>query len=234
MRRLLIFLVFGCISYMALAQEKNDVVINPAKQNQEQLFKTMYRYLEFTKGKAHFKNGGVTESRFNYNYLTNRILFIDLKGDTLELAEGGNFDKITILVDTFCFYKKEFIQQVSHAPSYNLFVKTSLQYNGSEKKGAYGTYSATSSTTSLSQVNVNFGSGYTTLLPDENIRYSFSYFYFVSGKYGNIYPATKKGFYELFPKNEKSIKEFIEKNKIDFNKQADLEKLLDYARSFER
>jgi hypothetical protein len=231
MQRLLNCLFLVCIAYAGLAQEKTAVVINPTKQNEEELYKTMYRYPEFTKGKAHFKNGGITESRFNYNYLTNRVLFIDLKGDTLELAEGENFDKITIQSDTFCFYKKEFLRQLSHTPSYNLFIKTSLHYNGSEKKGAYGGYSATSATTSVSQVNVNSGSGYNKLLSDENITYTFSHFYCISGKYGKFYPATKKGFYEAFAKNEKEMKEFIESNKIDFGKEEDLEKLLNYGRS---
>lgn len=220
--------------FVGLAQEQNAVVINPVKQNEEQLFKTMYQYPQFIAGKAHFKNGGVTESRFNYNYLTNKILFIDLNGDTLELGLGENFEKITIQSDTFCYYKKEFLQQVSHAPSHNLFIKKSLHYSGSEKKGAYGGYSATSSTSSISQVNVNNGSGFNKLQADENLMYTFSHFYFISGKYGTFYPANKKGFYELFAKNEKEIKGFIESNKIDFTKQEDLEKLLNFGRSIEK
>ena len=62
--------------------------------------------------------------------------------------------------------------------------------------------------------------------------YVFREAYFLSGRFGQFYPATKKGFYELFPKNQKQIKEFLEKNEINFSKKDDLEKLLEYARTF--
>jgi hypothetical protein len=55
--------------------------------------------------------------------------------------------------------------------------------------------------------------------------------YYLSGRYGKFYPASKKGVYELFSKNQKQIREFLETNKIDFNKKEDLEKLLNYART---
>jgi hypothetical protein len=35
----------------------------------------------------------------------------------------------------------------------------------------------------------------------------------------------------LFSKNQKQAKEFLETNKINFDKKEDLEKLLEYARS---
>jgi hypothetical protein len=53
----------------------------------------------------------------------------------------------------------------------------------------------------------------------------------LSGRYGKFYPASKKGVYELFSKNQKQVREFLETNKIDFNKKEDLEKLLNYART---
>ena len=113
MKRLLIWLIAVFTFYVGSTQEKSDVVINAAKQNEEQLFKKMYRYPQFVAGKAYFKNGGITESRFNYSYLTKRILFISPKGDTLELSQVENFDKISILSDTFRFNNKEFVQDAS-------------------------------------------------------------------------------------------------------------------------
>src|SRR5215213_9211252 len=159
MRKLLICWLTIFLCYNGCTQDNNAVVINPAKQNESKLFEKMYRYSQFVEGKAVYKNGGITESRFNYNYLTNRILFINLKGDTLELANGEDFDKITIRSDTFYYHNKEFIQQLTHYTFYNLFLKTSLRYNGREKKGAYGGYSGTSASTSISDIYVSVGPG---------------------------------------------------------------------------
>jgi len=229
MKKLLICWITIFIFYEGWTQDKNTVVINPAKQNESELFIRMYRYSEFVEGKAFYKTGGITESRFNYNYITNRMLFINPKGDTLELANGEDFDKITIMTDTFCYYNKQFIQQLTHYPSYNLFLKTSLRYNGREKKGAYGGYSGTSATTSITDMYVSVGAGVAKLTSDENIMYTFNHFYYLAGKYGSFYPANKKGFYELLSKNQKEAKEFLQVNKIDFGKREDLEKLLTYA-----
>lgn len=231
MKRLLISCITIFIFCTGWAQDNNTVVYNPAKQNESKLFTKMYRYSDFVEGKAFYKSGGITESRFNYNYITNRILFINPKGDTLELANGEEFDRITIRSDTFCYYNKQFIQQLTHYASCNLFLKTSLRYNGREKKGAYGGYSGTAASTSISDMYVAVGPGVGKLTTDENIMYVFDQSYFLAGRYGKFYPATKKGFYELLSNNQKEAKEFLQTNKIDFSNKEDLEKLLSYART---
>ena len=152
MKKFFISLPALVIFHTALAQQNNTVIINPVKQNEEDLIKKMYQYPQFVKGGAFFKNGEIVESKLNYNYLTNQIVFINAKGDTLQLMHGDDFSKIVIETDTFYYYNKEFIQQLTHYPSYNLCIKHSLQNNGSERKGAYGTYSGTSSITSINTV----------------------------------------------------------------------------------
>lgn len=228
-------LLFAFASALALticgrAQENKTIVVNPAKQTEGELLKGMYQYPQFLNGRAFNKNGNISEARFNYNYVSNQIIFIDPKGDTLSLVNGGDFEKITIQSDTFCYHDKEFIQQVTHYPSHNLFIKQSLRNTGSEKKGAYGTYSSTSSITSLNTVDV--GNETVRIASDENIIYRFRHMFYISGKFNQFYPATRKGLYDLFPKNQKDIKDFLEKNDLDLSKRADVEKLLEYTRIF--
>ena len=155
--------------------------------------------------------------------------FINSKGDTLALVNGADFNRIALQKDTFYYQDKQFIQQVSHYPDYNLFVKRSLQNTNTEKKGAYDTYSGTGSITSLN--NVDVGNRMVKLASDENLVYTFKDNYYLSGKFNQFYPATRKGIYDLFSKNEKKLKEFLGKNNIDFNKKQDLERLLEYMRS---
>ena len=64
-------------------QEKNAIIINPAKQNEAELVKRMYQYTSFMKGSAFYMDGTITQSMLNYNYLSNQIEFINPKGDTL-------------------------------------------------------------------------------------------------------------------------------------------------------
>lgn len=225
----LYLLIFVFIGIGARAQEENKIVINEVKGNQEELLSKILRYPQFVTGQAVYLNGDVTEARFNYNYINNQLLFINPKGDTLTLTHGGDFNRIVIQSDTFCYNNKEFIQKVSHFPSYNLFEKRSLQINGSEKKGAYGTYSGTSAITSINLVEL--GNQTIKIASDQNIIYTFKTYYFLSGKFNRFYPASKKGFYDLFAKNGKQLKEFLEKNEIDYSKKEDLEKILEHMRS---
>jgi hypothetical protein len=229
MKKLFVPLAVLIVFYTAGAQKNSSVVVNPTKQNEDDLTRKMYRYPEFISGKAFNKDSTITEAKFNYNYYTNEVLFIALKGDTLELTNGAEFDKITMGTDTFYYYDKQFVQQVTSQPSFNLFLKRSLKFNGSEKSGPYGTYSGSSSITSVDKI-VDNRIGTVSLKIDENLLYVFRDTYFVSDRFGQFYPATKKGFLRLFSKKGKELQEFLEKNEIDFSKREDLEKLLDHMR----
>ena len=216
---------------VGLTQETNTIIINPAKQNEAELVKRMYQYSGFIKGSAFYRDGNIAQSMLNYNYLTNQIEFINPKGDTLELIHGDDFDKIVVESDSFYYYNKCFIQQVSHAPAYNLFVKKILQNIGSEKKGAYDIYSGTTSISSVNTVTDNRMNSI-KLATDENIRFIFKDYYYLSGKFGQFYPATKKGAMDLFGNHEKKLKEFLEKNEINFTKKRILKNWLSMPAPF--
>jgi hypothetical protein len=66
---------------------------------------------------------------------------------------------------------------------------------------------------------------------DENFTFAFKETYYLSGKFGAIYAANKKGANDLFGKKQKELKQFLDNNPIDFNKTEDLQKLMAYART---
>jgi hypothetical protein len=228
MKKLLVCFFVIVVSQIAIAQDANTVVVNPLKQNEQEVRSKIYQYPEFVVGQAIYKNETVTQARLNYNYFTNNILFINPKGDTLELSEGENFSAIAIGADTFRYYKKQFLLQLTHNTVYNLLLKRSLKFNGTEKKGAYDTYSSTAASTSYNNIQVQ-GVGIVKLTPDENSLYTFTDEYFFAGRFGQFYPATKKGIHDLFSKNEKQLKEFLDENKINLTKKEDLDKVLEFA-----
>ena len=225
---LIVAIMLSC--HVGLSQQNETIVVNPVKQNEQEVLSRMYQYTQFITGKAIYENGDVVTSQLNYNYIQNQIFFIAPKGDTLQLINGADFKMIVIDLDTFYYYNKQFIQQVSHYPTYNVLKKRTLQNSGTEKKGAYGTYSSSSAITNVTTIpeganaNIHF-------LSDENISYSFKETFFLSGKYGKYYPATKKGANELFGKNDQELKDYLAKNSIDFGKKEDLEKLMVFAQT---
>ena len=229
MKRFLICVSVIFNSLIIFSQDSTRVIINSANQNEQELKNRMFQYRQFAPGRAIYNNGTVTESKLNYSYLTNNIHFIDPKGDTLELSQGENFSAIVISSDTFRYYKKQFLLQLTHNSNFNLLLRRSLIYNGSEKKGAYGTYSSTASSSSITTMHSNEGVGYTKLSPDENAVFVFRDDYFFAGKFGQVYPATKKGLHDFFGKNEKQLKDFMDSNQINLSKKEDLQKVLELA-----
>lgn len=231
MKKVFVCLYAIFVLQIAFAQDTNKVIVNPVNQNEQNLKDKMYKYPQFLVGQAIFRNGTVTEAKLNYSYMSNTILFIDPKGDTLELSQAENFSAIVIAADTFRYYKKDFIQQLTNYASCNLYLRRYLKFNGTEKKGAYGTYSRTTSSTSYTNVTPTEGGGYLTLTPDELRSYIFYDDYFFTKENGEVYPATKKGINDLFSKNQKALKAFLEQNPINFNKREDLDKVLAFALS---
>ena len=218
-------LLSSCLLICA-AQQSDVFKYNAAENTQEDLVTRMLKYPQFTKGKAFFANGTVTEALFNYHYDTNQILFINAKNDTLELAEPELYQQIVIDSDTFLYTKQGFLQLVSATPVCKLLVKRNLILIGSEKKSAYGGYSATSSSTALN--SYPDGTMHRIINTDENYVYRYRDSYFFTDRFQNIYLANKKGARDLGWKKEKEVKSFIEKANINFEKKEDIMKLVSF------
>lgn len=224
-------ILFFSFTLHAIAQEDKTMTVNILKGNTQELTKNIFQYPGFLPGKVIFKDNIETEATLNYNRLFSQIFFINSKGDTLALGRPETINKVLIATDTFYFFDNGFLQQLTHYPVSNLAIKHTIKYIGKEKKGAYGTYSAVSSATSNSSLTTDDDKITTYLMLDENALFKYNSAYFLTDKFNNFFAATKKGFYNLFSKHQKELKQFLEKDTIDFNNRNDLEKLLQYLHS---
>lgn len=220
-------LLSSCVA--TLAQENDLVRFNTTKNTNEEFTSSTAKYPQFVKGKALLKNGSEAQGVFNYNYGTHEILFINSANDTLALDAPAQYKHIVIGTDTFSYSKRGFVQLVKSAPYYSLYVKRSLDRINSEKKAAYGGYSSTSASTPLR--SISDGATQRNITTDENFVYRLVDTYLFADRFGNFYPATKKGIRELAWKKENEVKDFVEKAGIDFEKKKDLEKLLAFVQS---
>ena len=55
--------------------------------------------------------------------------------------------------------------------------------------------------------------------------------YFIADQSINFYVASKKSFYDLFPKHKDELKTFLQHHSINFNKFDQIEKLLQFMNS---
>lgn len=74
----------------------------------------------------------------------------------------------------------------------NLYKKETIQYNGKEKKGAYGGYSATTAANSVNKVSSE--NNIEKINVDENSLYVSTTSYYLANPSGRSCPAVKKNF----------------------------------------
>jgi hypothetical protein len=226
MRLFLIILLTVLSQAYVIAQNDRDFRINSVQSDSNRLYRSAYRYPRFTRGYILFKNDQIASALLNYNRLSGQILFISPKGDTLEPADPRDIRHVAIGSDTFHYFEKGYVELITHYPGINLFKKQTIQYNGKEKKGAYGAYSSATAANSIDKVADNHA--IEKIGVDENDLYATETRYYLAGASGSLITAGKKGFRKLFPGKQKELEDYLSGNRISFSRQEDLIKLLEY------
>ena len=220
-------LVFSQLLYFqATAQHDQSFRINSLNDDSSTLYRSVYRYPQFTEGHILLNDRKMAAGLLNYNRFSGQILFINSKGDTLELANPKTIEYITIVNDTFRYFDRSFLKLVSHNDAVNLFKKETIEYTGKEKKGAYGGYSKTTGASAIDKVPD--ANDLKKIGVDENDLYVSSAHYYLRSADGFFLPAVKRSFKKLFPEKEKLLNQYLSEKKVNFNDENDLLRLLDY------
>lgn len=230
MRISIIILLSQLMYFNTQAQKDQSFRMNSVSGDSSGFYRSIYRYPQFKKGYILFKNQNLASALLNYNRLSGQILFINLKGDTLEPADPGSIQSVSISKDTFQYFDKGYIELITHfGGSINLYRKEMIQYNGKEKKGAYGGYSTTTAANSIDKVSNE--NNIEKIGVDENILYASSTHYYFASPSGNFFSTTKKNLKKLFSQKEKELNEYLAKNKINYNNEQDLLKIIDWLQN---
>lgn len=224
-----ILLIVCMLSYLFPFAQDNGSTMRVNTLNQPDK-NTLSGYLNpsFINGRVFFKDGTIVDSKLNFNRLTKQMFFISPKNDTMIFAHPEKIYSVTIGIDTFFLYKDIVLRKLTHnsiAP--DLYMHQEIKFIGTEKKGAYGSYSEISSANSNSTFTPdNQITKYINI--DENALFKVSNYFYVSDSLNNFYPIKKKLFNKIFPQYEKESSAFIDKNKININKKEDLIQLINY------
>ena len=232
MRKGLLY-AFLLLSATASAQQDKTYTINSIRDNKEDMIRDAYRYPQFRPGSVVFNDGSVTPARLNYHRLGDQVLFIAPKGDTLALADPATVKFVVIGTDTFYVQDKGFLERLTHYDGVNLARKGTITLAGYERKGAFGTYSSTMSSDAKAYYSAD-GSRIAHLQVDQNTLYRAKTRYFLSDRYNNFFPATRKHFYNLFFRQEARLKKYLDTNKVNFYREDDLLQLMTYLQEGEQ
>ena len=222
-------LFFILISYTFLsAQDSTYITIKSGDRIQEVLPSAeIYHYPQFIKGVVFFKGGTKATAKVNYSRLFDQILFIDVKGDTLALANETTIKFIAVGQDTF-YYDEGYVRIIADEHSVKLAEKQIWVVADIRKPGPHNTSTSTIGVTSVRTFRQGNDAVRNPLTLDEDIVLRKETHYYFGDEYNHFARAGKKGLFELFNKKQRSIENYLKENKVNFDKRDDIEKLFQF------
>ena len=226
MRVIILFSFLHLLGIMVTGQEK--VITVHASMLDRLPDSAKYKYPSFTKGYVHYRNGSSAYANFNVNLLLNQIQFLHPNGDTLSIVDEESIRFVTIGKDSF-FCRKDIVELMPGYSPLKLGRSQKVSVMSRERVGAYGESSGTTSITSFGSLSAN--EQVYQLRANENILLKKeTTFYLIRNDFLTFLPATKSNLLQMV-KNKEGIQEYLRNNNIDFKKEADLKRVLEFVNS---
>ena len=218
--------LFVLISSYLEAQDSTRFVVKAGQTIQEVLKpEVLYRYPQFVYGKVYILNGQVAEAKLNYNRIIEEIQFIDLRGDTLSLADESTIRLITMNQDSF-YFDDGYLELIQDYSVVKMAIRERIRLSDKQKIGAYG---QTNTTTSI-ETTGGFLDSYKryNVVSNENLVLQWEKQYYLSAKRGHFFIANKKNVLKEFGDHRKALQDFLDKNNLNFKKEEDIRKLCEF------
>jgi hypothetical protein len=218
MKKLSAFSSFGLqmITVLFLIQS------HPANSQIEQ-FQNLPQFLnpDFLVSRVKMKIGKDLNVMLNYNLVTEKMIFFQ-KDQVFDLLNQNAVDTIYMGGRRYIPYGKVFYE-VYPGSQMTFFIQHRGRLMSPPKPAAYGGTSEVSSSTYINRMD--FGSVVYNRKLEEDLRVKYDPLYWVKLNDNMVSFATEKQLLKLFPDKEVSIKQYIKKNKLKFDKLEDLVKI---------
>lgn len=187
-----------------------------------------YRYPQFMTGNVVYRNGVSGGGQLNYNRMLGEMQFIDVKGDTLALADEQNIAHVTIGANRFYVNPGKGCPEViaEHGPV-KLAKQVVLKSVRAEKKVAYGQSSGASSVATVQPYANNSSVHRIESAGDQMIKEDVTYF--IVDQNDRYYLLNKAAIFKIFSKHKKAIDTYLNEQSIRFTEEVDLKKLIQFC-----
>lgn len=159
----------------------------------------------------------------NYNSLSDQMLFIDAKGDTLAVDNEKTILLVALDKDTF-YYADGYLRLVTSNGVVKLAEKKIWQVADIRKIGSHNRPVSTYAVNSYRTLTDGFGRTYDLILDEDVLLRKKAHYYF-GDMFNSFVAANKKNLLSFFSKKESMLTSYLKDNKVNFNKRDDMEKL---------
>ena len=151
MKRTLMIILTACF---ALSIQAQDVIQHKKGEDMTQYMLDSVKYVlpDFTAGIVVFKDGRTANAPLNISTISQKLLFISPEGDIQEVINQNNIDRVSVKGHSFVKTKQGFVELLDIVDNVILGSVKRVKFLESEKKGAFGTTSETTSVTTISSI----------------------------------------------------------------------------------
>src|SRR5258706_1595134 len=210
------------------AQKRKLFKINPGEKVVDKIpASEMYSYAEFVSGRVYLFNNTYSVAPMNYNALFGEMQFINTRGDTLSLADEKKIRLIVINRDTF-YYNDGYLALVLDDGNVKLAKKPLISFANRQRLGGFGE----SSQGSIETYGVLSSQNYLKeLVANEVITMAKDSVFYIKDALSNFKVVTKRTLLDIYPKNEKDLKNYLKEHNVSFSSAEDLKKLILYFKT---
>jgi hypothetical protein len=194
-------------------------VINPELQ---------FIFPDFQKGYILFKDRNKIDCQLNYNFLLDEILFIDVNGKKMALANPLDVLYVIIANRKFISTSNGFFEVIEPG-GINLVYKWICNITEKGKEGALGLQTDAPSVYQMNQIT--FDAKLWKLEVDKEAIVTVVVVPYLTIKSKTVPIKGENAFIKAFPGKKSLIKSYINQNPVDFKKEADLRRVTRYCNS---
>lgn len=225
MKKYLNFVLLSLI-FTVFTARAQDVVHHQRGEDLQQYLLDSVKFVspEFQAGVITFSDGGFSRAPVNISTIEQRVYFISPEGQYQVLADEDQVRRVSIKGRTFIKSKYGYVEILQTDGDVSLGAVYRTSFFETEKKGAYGMASQTTSVTTIGTIQAN-GTMY-TLGVDQSTPFKYKVIPYLY-KDGKVYISNKKNFQKCFPDKKAFLEEYLTGHTVDFENLDDVRALYD-------
>ena len=225
MKKNLLSLILMLSVATLFAQEQNVIHHERGEDLQKYLLDSVKFVIpDFQSGIITFHDGNFSRGPVNISTIEQRVYFINTEGEHQVLTNEDQVSRVSIKGRTFIKSKYGYVELLQMAGDVALGAVRRTSFFETEKKGAYGMVSQTTSVTTIGTLQQN-GTLY-TLGVDQTTPFKFSIIPYLY-KNSRVYISNKKNFQKCFPDKKEALEQYLKDNRVDFENIDDVTALFE-------